>query len=271
MISYPFEVNGVATRVLESGAGATPVVMVHGTGGRADRWVRNLDALGAAGYRAYALDLPGHGFAAKGARAECSVPAYRRMLAGFLDAIDARTAVIVGTSLGGHVVASYAVEHPQRVNGVVLVGSMGLIPIGAEARGRIQAGANNQTKEGVATKFQRVIFDQRLVTPDMIEEEFRVNNSPGAKESFAQLGKYIAEKLDDAVVGERLAATRIPALLVWGDQDRTVAPSVGEAAHKLLPGSRLVILEGAAHTPYYEKADAFNQALLAFLGEVAPR
>ena len=267
MISYPSKVNGVTTRVLEAGTpGEMPVVFVHGTGGRADRWIRNLDAVAGAGYHALAFDLPGHGFAAKGAGVECSVPAYRRMLGDFLASLGARRAAIVGTSLGGHVVASYAAEYPQRVAAVVLVGSMGLIPIGAEARGRIQAGANNQTKEGVAAKFQRVIFDQSLVTPDMVEEEFRINNSPGAKESFAALGDYIARRLDDEVVGEKLAAARVPVLLVWGDQDKTVPMAVGEAAAKLLPGSKLVKLEGAAHTPYYEKHEQFNRVLLDFLG-----
>ncbi len=193
------------------------------------------------------------------------MPAYRKLLAGFMDHIGATEATVVGTSLGGHVAASYAVENPQRVKAVALVGSMGLLPIGAEARGRIQAGANNQSREGVATKFTRIIFDQALVTPEMVAEEYLVNNSPGAKESFARLGKYIAEKLDDEVVGERLAKLGKPVLLVWGDQDKTVAVSVGEAAAKLIPGSRFVLLQGAAHTAYYEKPEAFNKALLEFL------
>jgi pimeloyl-ACP methyl ester carboxylesterase len=269
MISYPFQAGAVLTRVLESGNSGPPVVFVHGTGGRADRWVRNLDAMAAAGYHAYAFDLPGHGFAAKGAEVECSVPAYRRMLAAFMDAIGAERAVVVGTSLGGHVAASYAVENPRRVAALALVGSMGLIAIGAEARGRIRAGANNRSREGVATKFARVIFDPAQVTSEMVEEEFRINNSPGARESFTTLGRYIAEKLDDEVVGAQLAAAGLPVLLVWGEQDKTVAPAVGEAAARLIPGSRLVLLPDAAHTPYYEKHEAFNRALLEFLKAAA--
>jgi|CXWL01.1.fsa_nt_gi pimeloyl-ACP methyl ester carboxylesterase len=265
MIAYPTQIAGVATRLLESGNAGTPVVFVHGTGGRADRWSRNLDAVAAAGYRAYAFDLPGHGYAAKGPGVACSVSAYSALLKDFLESTVREKAWIVGTSLGGHVAASYAAENPSKVKGVVLVGSMGLLPIGAEARGRIQAGANNQSREGVATKFTRIIFDQALVTPEMVEEEFRVNNSPGAKESFAALGAYIAEKLDDEVVGEKLAATGLPVLLVWGDQDKTVPPAVGEAAAKLIPGSRFLLLAGAAHTAYYEKHEAFNKALLDFL------
>src|SRR5258706_10307801 len=265
MISYPVTVRGVATRVLESGTSGTPVVFVHGTGGRAERWERNLEAVAAAGYHAYALDLPGHGFAAKGAGVDCSVPAYRKLLSGFIEEVVKDKAFVVGTSLCGHVVSSYAVENPGRVKGIALCGSMGLIPIGAEARGRIQGGANNQTREGIAGKFTRVIFDQSLVTPEMVEAEYRINNSPGAKESFATLGKYIAERLDDDVVGEKLAASAVPVLLAWGDQDKTVPLAVGQQAAKLLPKSKLVTLPGAAHTPYYEKHRDFNAALLGFL------
>jgi pimeloyl-ACP methyl ester carboxylesterase len=265
MISYPMAVGPVMTRVLEAGSGDKVVVFVHGTGGRADRWSRNLDAMAAAGWHAYAFDLPGHGFASKGGGVACSVPAYRKVLADFLDAIDASKAFIVGTSLGGHVVASYACDNPGRVAGIALVGSMGLVPIGDEARGRIQAGANNQTRDGVAGKMARVIFDASLVTPEMLEEEWRVNNSAGAKESFAALGSYVAADLDKEVVGEKLAAASFPVLLVWGEEDKTVPPTVGQKVRELVPRSRLALLAGAAHTAYYEKADDFNGVLAGFM------
>lgn len=265
MIAYPFPAGAATTRVLEAGSGDRHVVLVHGTGGRAERWSRNIDALAQRGCHVFAIDLPGHGFASKGAGVACSVPAYRDALGAFLDAMDIQKATIVGTSLGGHVVASYACDNPQRVDGIALVGSMGLVPIGDEARGRIKAGANNQTREGVASKMQRVIFDQALVTPEMLEEEWRINNSPGAKESFQALGAYIESDLDAEVVGEALAAASFPVLLAWGEEDKTVAPSVGEKVRELVPRSRLVRFARAAHTAYYERAEAFNQALLDFM------
>ena len=192
-------VGPMMTRVLEAGQGDRVIVFVHGTGGRADRWSRNLDAFAKAGFHAYAFDLPGHGYASKGAGVDCSVPAYRHVLGAFMDAVGIRKAVIVGTSLGGHVVASYACENPSRIDAVVLVGSMGLVPIGDEARGRIQAGANNQSRDGIVGKLKRVIFDTTLVTEDMVEEEWRINNSAGAAESFATLGRYIVSDLDAAM------------------------------------------------------------------------
>jgi pimeloyl-ACP methyl ester carboxylesterase len=265
MITYPLGIGALTTRVFESGNSGPVVIFVHGTGGRADRWIRNMDALAAAGYHAYAFDLPGHGFASKGAGVACSVPAYREFLAQFISAIGATKPTIVGTSLGGHVVASYATAHADDITSIVLCGSMGLVAIGDEARGRIQAGANNQTREGIASKMTRVIHDPVHVTPEMLEEEFRVNNSPGASESFKTLGQYIAADLDKDVVGDALARQKFPVLLVWGAEDKTVAPSVGEAARKLLPTSHLAVLGGAAHTVYYERADDFNAVLIDFL------
>ena len=268
MISYPLRIADVDTRVIEAGSSGEPIVLVHGTGGRADRWRHNVDALAAAGHHVYAFDLPGHGFASKGTGLDCSVPGYRRFLAGFLDAMKIDKATIVGTSLGGHVVASYACEHPERIRAIVLSGSMGLVPLGAEARSRVEAGANNQSYDGVKGKLARVIFDPALVTQDFVDEEFRINNSAGAKESFAALGRYIGQRLDDDVVGERLAklTPELPTLLLWGAEDKTVPLAVGEAAATLLPGARLVVLQKAAHTSYYERPDDFNAVMIDFLG-----
>lgn len=271
MIQYPQAVGGLMTRVIEAGSGPHCVVFVHGTGGRADRWARNLDAVAEAGLRAIAIDLPGHGFASKGMGVACSVPAYRDFLAQCLDALGVDRATLVGTSLGGHVVAACALAHPERVERIVLVGAMGLVPIGDEARARVQAGANNQSREGVATKLRRVIHDASLVTPTLEEEEYRINNSAGARESFEALGRYIAADLDRDVLGQQLAAAALPTLLVWGEEDKTVPPTAGQAARQLIPGSRLALLAAAAHTAYYERPTVFNQLLLDFIAGREPQ
>jgi pimeloyl-ACP methyl ester carboxylesterase len=262
---YALRVNGVLTRVLEAGSAGTPVVLVHGAGGRAERWARTLEALAAVGYRACAFDLPGHGFAAKGAGVACSVPAYRDLLGGFLDCIGASRAALVGTSLGGHVVAAYAARNPDRVRAVVLAGSLGLVPVGEETRLRVQAGLADQSHAGVRAKLERLLGDPSLATPELVEEDVRINNSPGAKESLAALGRYVATQLDDDVVGEQLAASGLPVLLVWGERDGSVELCVGRAAAALIPGARLVVLPGAGHAPYLEKPEAFNRAVIEFL------
>jgi 2-hydroxy-6-oxonona-2,4-dienedioate hydrolase len=267
MFSYPLQVDGTLTRVLQAGLVGEPVILVHGTATRADRWVRNLEPLAEAGFKGYAIDLPGHGFAEKSASFDHSVSGYANFLSSFIEGLGGAKVTVVGTSLGGHVAAAYAILHPDKINGVVLVGSMGLVPIGEEMRLRIQAGATNQTRDFVSQKLLRVIADPALVTDSLIEEEFIFNNSPGAGDALKKLGQYIATDLDKDVVGEKLSQLPpdIPILLVWGDQDKTVPLTAGLAAHKLIPRSKLAVLKGVAHTSYFEDPLSFNQVLIDFM------
>jgi 2-hydroxy-6-oxonona-2,4-dienedioate hydrolase len=267
MLSYPIVIANWMTRVIQSGMDGEAIVLVHGTGGRADRWVRNMDGLAAPGRAVYALDLPGHGFAGKGRGFTYSVPAYANFLRSFLDTMKIDKAVIVGTSLGGHVAALFALESPERVQSLVLCGSMGLIPLGPDVCGRVARGAVNQSRDGIKEKLTRLFIDSSLVTADLVAEEFLINNSEGAQESFEFLGEYIGSKLDAEVVGKALAQlpTPVPTLLVWGREDRTVPLSAGEKARAILPSSRLVVMSDSGHAPYFERPDDFNRVVDDFL------
>ncbi|HYB40975.1 MAG TPA: alpha/beta fold hydrolase [Candidatus Methylomirabilis sp.] len=267
MIAYPLEVGTTVTRVIQSGLRGEPIVLIHGVGARADRWRRNVDPLAALGYRVYAIDLPGHGFAKKGKDFAYSIAGYAAFVEDFLEEIDAPRAVLIGTSLGGHIAAALACRRPELVRALVLVGSLGLLPVGAETRGRMRGGIVNTTREGIRQKLLRVNFDPANVTEELVEEEYRVNNSPGADDALTKLAEYFAERIDDDVVGQSLAALtpRLPTLLVWGAEERSVAVSVGETAASMLPAARLVLLRDSAHGPYLEKAEAFNAVVGDFL------
>jgi 2-hydroxy-6-oxonona-2,4-dienedioate hydrolase len=271
MFSYPKQVGGVLTRILQAGLQGETVVLVHGTGARADRWIRNLEPLAEAGFKTYALDLPGHGFAEKNALFDHSVRGYAEFLSSFVEGLDTEKVTLVGTSLGGHVVATYATLHPKKVKALVLVGSMGLVPVGEETRLRIQAGAINQERTFVGQKLRRVIVDTSLITESFIEEEFTINNSAGAAEALQKLGQYIATNLDRDVIGEQLNGLppEVPILLIWGDQDKTVPLSIGIKAHELVVRSRLAVIPDVAHTSYFEDPLSFNRLLIDFVcGEI---
>ena len=268
MIQFPLAVDGVLTRVLAAGSGPDHLVLVHGVGARADRWSRNVDALAAAGWQVHAFDLPGHGLAQKGLGPDYSVPGYARFLDGFLDAVGAEEAVIVGTSLGGHVAATLACERPERVRALVLVGSIGLAPWGAERRADSRARLRDASRQGITRKLGVVVHDPGLVTGEWLEEEYRINNSPGAEASFAAISDYVADRIDDDLIGPRLAAMaadRPPTLLIWGEQERAVPLETGRTAHAMLNGSELAVISDASHAPYFERPDEFNRVLLDFL------
>src|SRR5579862_9816819 len=101
-IAYPLGLGGATIRVLECGEGEDHVVLLHGSGSRADRWRRNLPGLAAAGKHGYALDLPGHGFATKSEDFDYTTPSFAGVVRDALDALGIGSPVLVGTSLGGH-------------------------------------------------------------------------------------------------------------------------------------------------------------------------
>ena len=273
MIQYPVEVDGVLTRVLAAGSGDDHLVLVHGVGARCDRWSRNIDALAAEGWNVHALDLPGHGLAQKGKGPDYSVPGCARFVDGFLDLIGAETAVLVGTSLGGHTVATLACDRPRRVRALVLVGSIGLIPWGAERRAATRGRLRDASRESIENKLRLLVYDQDLVTDAWLREEFLINNSPGAAESFREISDYVADHIDDDVVGPRLASLegRPPVQLIWGEEERAVPLETGVAAHELLAGSELAVIAAASHAPYFERPEEFNQVLLDFLDRTVRR
>lgn len=269
MIQYPARAAGLLTRVLETGAGGQPVVFVHGMGARADRWRRNLQEFAVAGFHAFALDLPGHGLAEKGDRPTYTVPGYADFLAAFIEQAGLKNPILVGTSLGGNIVASLACRAPGLAKALVLVGSMGLVPLALENRQKLQKGLLDATPAGTRQKLQRVLYDSALITDGWVREESLINGSADATAGFRKLGDYVAGEpgINGDCSGGALAALtpRLPTLLVWGAEDRSVPLSVGREAHAMLPGSQLVVMEGCAHAPYFEQPGRFNQAVLDFL------
>jgi 2-hydroxy-6-oxonona-2,4-dienedioate hydrolase len=267
LISYPLGVGGAVTRVIESGGGSQPVLFIHGVMARADRWAANLEPIAAAGYHCYAFDLPGHGFASKGPDFPYGVPAYADFVKAFMAAIGIARAHIVGTSMGGHVAGYFAANNPNMVDALILVDSVGILPFGKEAGERTKATVTNMAREGVETRLQFGFVNQDIVTDEFVDEEFKINNSPGAAEAYAVLGEYFSSQIDNDVIGDALAeyAKTKPVLLIWGEDDKAVPLSVGEQSLEKIKNTELVTVPRSAHFPYIEDPQLFNRTVVEFL------
>jgi pimeloyl-ACP methyl ester carboxylesterase len=265
IIAYPAAAAGTQTRVLEAGHGPV-VVFLHGVGARADRWRRNLAAVADAGFRCLALDLPGHGFAAKGAGFSYGVPGYADFVEAFLKEHGIGQAHFVGTALGAHVLGTVAHRSPSLAASLTVIGATGMFPIGKEARERIAGRMLDRSVEGTRRKLATVMLDPANMTESLVQEEWRINNSPGSTEGFTALAQYFREHLDEDVVGDRLAA--MPAggrrLILWGEEDRSVPLSIGRNVEKLLQAP-LTAIRNTAHAPYWESPTVFNRLLVEFL------
>jgi pimeloyl-ACP methyl ester carboxylesterase len=266
MISYPCSVGPTITRVLEAGAPNAPaILLVHGLSSRADRWVRNIDTLAARGYRVIAADLPGHGFATKDPQYDHTIPGYADFVLGLLDKLGIARATIVGTSLGGHVVATAVLKQPQRAERFMMIGSTGFAPSMPERVQGMRDWLKNLTPESHRPKLQNVFCDKTLASDDMVREDVMINTSPGAWACFDKFLTYMADGFNRDLVLEPLAAIdgRTPLLLFWGVEDSSVPVARGRAARERLTKARLVCVENLNHTPYYEKSVAVQRCAAA--------
>lgn len=253
----------ISTRILETGSGRDVVVCVHGAGSRADRFRPALTPLAEAGYHVYALDLPGHGFATKGSL-PLSVPYFAEYVAAIIDQLSADRVTLLGTSIGGHIGAYMTTLPGARLDRLVMVGTTGIVPIPeADLVNISRVIFRKRSIDDCAGKLRALLWNDELVTTAWAEEESLINNSVGAEETFARLGEYFENGINqdlvrDAIV-ERIGKLEIG--LMWGDRDVIVSTDTGRECMKQLPGIPMAWIRDTGHVPYYERPHDFVAAM----------
>src|SRR5699024_5607437 len=173
--------GGVRTRYLRAGdADAPAVVLLHGSGGHAEAYVRNLEAH-AEHFSTWAVDMLGHGYTDKPGR-PLEVRHYVEHLMAVLDAIGADRAHISGESLGGWVAARAAIDHPDRVGRLVL-NTAGGSQADPEVMQRIitlsMAAAEDPTWETVQARIKWLMADKSKDYDDLVASRQRVYRQLG--------------------------------------------------------------------------------------------
>ena len=119
--------NGIKTNYLEDGAGS-PVVFIHSSGPGVTayaNWRQVIPGL-VPRFRTLAPDMVGFAYTERPDGVEYHVQAWADQVVGFIDALDMRTAALVGNSFGGAIALRVVTQHPERVDKLVLMGSMGV-------------------------------------------------------------------------------------------------------------------------------------------------
>jgi 2-succinyl-6-hydroxy-2,4-cyclohexadiene-1-carboxylate synthase len=257
-----------ALRVHGSGR---PLVLLHGFTGTGAAWDELLDGLGA-GHRLIVPDLPGHGGTSAVSAEDASVEHAADVLATLLDAHGATPADVVGYSLGARVALRLAVVHPSAVARLVLESPSAGIEAAdarAERRAADEALADRIERDGIAAFVDEwehhPIFHTHAALPtgrrDRIRAMRRSNTPAGLAASLRGAGQGAMEPLFD-----RLALVTAPTLVLAGALDDAGRPRAARAAAGI-PGARLVVVDGAGHTPHDEQPDAFRTHVLDFLEE----
>src|SRR5699024_7038834 len=140
-------VNGLRTRFLQAGSGE-PVIMLHGTSGHLEAFVRNIVDLSES-FECHALDMAGHGYT-DGPDEDYRIPTYVEHVIGYMDARGISRAHFIGESLGGWVAGRLAADHPDRVRSLVLVAPGGTVanpPVMERIRNSTRAAVGSDDRE----------------------------------------------------------------------------------------------------------------------------
>lgn len=236
------------------GASATEVMLVHGVGGSHLYWPRGLRRLPQA--TVLALDLPGHG--RSGGPGCETIEGYRDALVGFLDATATHRAVIVGHSMGGAVALLAALSHPQRVNGLVLIGTGARLRGGPSVLERLDSGSNNA-----------------------IDSILRSAWAESTPEELTRLARQTLDAVSSQVIHADLRACRrfdvvgrlneigAPTLVICGQEDHMTPPEYGRHLAENIPGARLLVIEDGGHMVALEQAGVVAGAIADYLQEFA--
>jgi pimeloyl-ACP methyl ester carboxylesterase len=250
-------VNGVQIAYATAGAGAPTVCFVHGTGGSGEVWTRQLEGLGDLG-RIVALDLPGHG--RSGGATPKTIEDAAAVVAGFLDAVGITRVVIGGHSMGGAIAQQFALAFPQRVDGLILVGT------GARLRvlPRLLALLETNHDEGVDLLMSLAVGAEAAAELRAALHRATADNPPGVV-----LGDLRACDVFDVM--SRIRSVNAPALVICGADDRLTPPKYSQFLGQQIAGARVVVVPGAGHYVQVETPRETTNAMREFLARLGGR
>ncbi len=257
--------GGVRTRCFEKGGGA-PVILLHGGGGHAETWIRNLIPL-SEHFRVFAIDYLGHGYTDK-PKLTYNLDAFSKHLLDFMDAAGIQKAHLVGESQGGQILVLTAHEHPERVLKLgLIVGGIpsnehGYLTGQSRLRELTKDAVEKTTMETIRKRMEWLFHDPKTLPDELVEIRLKIYNQPEFIERVAQGG----DRKHYGLI-EKIPKLKTPILFFWTTHNPTCPWPVAEKVHQAVPGSRFVLVDKAAHWPQFEQPDIFNRVLTGFLLE----
>lgn len=261
--------SGVRTRYLMAGSQDKPLLLcLHGVGGHAEAYVRNLHAH-SEHFWVVAIDMLGHGWTDKPA-IDYQVADYAGHVADVLRELGRDRAHISGESLGGWVATWIAVHDPSRVDRLVL-NTAGGWTAHPEVMARLKQLAAEATIdpswERIRARLEFLMFDKSNVSDDLIETRRAIYSQPGYAETMRRIMclQEMEIRRRNMISETQYRSIRAPSLVVWTSHDPTATPEEGAQIASMIPDCRYIVMNECGHWPQYENAPLFNRVHIDFL------
>ncbi|HEX6718969.1 MAG TPA: alpha/beta hydrolase [Pyrinomonadaceae bacterium] len=265
------EVDGIRVHYQEAGAREAPaLVLIHGFASSTLVWSKVFLKFADAGFRVIAFDMLGYGYSAKPRNGEYTIGSQAKLLMRLLDALSIPRAIFVGSSYGGAVAATCALDYPDRVEKLVLVGAVNnnrplaftlMRVFGSPLFGDVLSPLLIGSRRLLRWRMKRVydrhswVLDERRV--DARHLPLRAARTHRA--IIRTVRGWHAERISrDAYLIKQ------PTLLLWGENDLEIPLADGERLHADIPSSRLIVFLNCGHLPHEEYPEAFTNVVIDF-------
>jgi 4,5:9,10-diseco-3-hydroxy-5,9,17-trioxoandrosta-1(10),2-diene-4-oate hydrolase len=256
--------QGYELHYLEHGSGP-PVVFVHGSGPGVNAYSNffpNYREIAAAGYRVLLPDMVGFGWSSKPTGLDYTLDLFTSTLLEFLDRLEIGRCVLVGNSLGGAISIKVAIDQPQRVERLVVMG-----PGGIESRETYfkMPGIQKMVSQFVGTGFDReglrrllelLAYDPKTVTDELVEQRLNILKTQP---------KDVLARMSITDLTPQLGQLRCPLLGFWGIEDQFCPASGYEKILRAVADSRFIMYSRCGHWAMIERAQDFNKNVIEFL------
>ena len=261
---------GITTNYLEGGdRAAPPVLLLHGSGPGVTayaNWRLTIPELSTA-LRVVAPDLVGFGFTERPEGERYDMDTWVGQVVGLLDALGLERASVVGNSFGGALALRLAARHPDRVERLVLMGSVGVPFTITDGLDRVWG--YQPSVESMLDLIGLFAHSRELVTDELAEVRYRASIEPGFQESFAAMFPAPRQRWVDAMASSEadIRAIAHDTLIIHGRDDLVIPLDNSLTLHHWISRSQLHVFGNCGHWAQIEHNRRFNQLVSNFLAE----
>jgi 2-hydroxy-6-oxo-6-(2'-aminophenyl)hexa-2,4-dienoate hydrolase len=255
--------DGIKTHYFDMGSGPT-LILIHGGGPGADSWGNWKASLReyAKNFRVIAYDMPGFGRSAK--PSPVSYPydqaSRNRHLAAFIEALSLKKVHLIGNSMGGATSLGLCIEHPELVEKLVLMGAAGLAVNNPDPSYKEKLRAYDGTVEGMRAVMAALTGSRFKIEEEAVQYRDSLMQDPAAR---AAIGTIVRSDL--TYPEEKIAAIRLPTLVVAGKEDKVAIPARNQRYLELLDNSWGFVVPHVGHWVMLEATELFVQITTEFL------
>jgi pimeloyl-ACP methyl ester carboxylesterase len=265
------DIGGARVHVRDQGPQDAPaVVLVHGFASSLHTWEGWVDYL-TDDYRVVTLDLPAFGLTGPNEGGEYDAEYYADVVDELADELSLDTFSLGGNSMGGGVAWRYALDHPDRLDSLVLVDAAGYSTEDDDqsifftlARYPLlnRIPRHITPRSAIRGLIESAYADKSQVTDELVERYYDLLRREGNREAIITRLQNPAENREDEI-----PEVDVPTLVMWGEEDTWISPDHADRFAEDIPDAELVTYEGVGHIPMEEAPEESAPDAAEFLGE----